>query len=832
MTETNKEKAMGQNREPSQPSASSQRRFSLRAKITIGNLALTFAIILVMGIFIFFRIQESSSQLVVQLEENVRSQSEEALTTTSREQAQLLGSIFDNISRNTSIISSSITDILEEGNTLANSGYWDAQTSLQQLESGSWDNANTETASVFIPAGVPLTNSFTQKLNLLKHSELVFPSILEDNPDIIAIYFGGTSKETIYYPNIDLANIVPADFDVTGRQWYVSANPENNPNRKIVWSAPYEDAALNGLVITASTPVNNEQGQFQGVAAMDVQLNKITDQVNAIEAGASGYAFLVDSENRVISLPASGFIDFGITDENAILGGIIDTAALTEVSPALIEVLDNIAQGNQGLFTTSLNDSEKYIAYHIIPEIGYKLVIIVPSSELLASTNEISEQIVAERNGTILTSLALIIGIFVIATAVVYFFSNNITAPLQSLSRVASEITKGNFNAKANIKSGDEIEALGDTLNTMTDTVKELVSSLEQRVHERTSELQTEIKNREDRSKQYEAIARVAQEINAQKNLRELLPRVTEVISQQFGFYHVGIFLNDARNKYAVLAAANSEGGKRMLKRGHQLKVGAQGIVGTVAGTGKPRIALRVGEDAVYSNNPDLPTTQSEMALPLIEAGVLLGALDVQSTEADAFSNDDLETLTILAELVSIAIQNAKLYEQMERSLTEAEAVSRQYFRENWNRLAEVSRISGYRYVAGSASRILDSEDLNSEPVEGKERKQILVPIVIRGQEVGELSVQIPKEENIKSDQMDLIRAVAERVAVIAENARLFDETTRRAQRERMVTDITTKIRETNDPQVMIETAINELREALNVSRVEIVPQKNISPDK
>ena len=830
MTATNKEKAMDQNREPSQ--TSTQRRFSLRAKITVGNMALTFAVILVMGIFIFFRIEESSKQLVLRLEENVRSQSEEALTITSREQAQLLSSIFENISSNTSIIGSSITDILDERTTLLNSGYWDAQTSLQQLESGSWDNVNTETASIFIPAGVPLTDSFTQKLNLLKHSELVFPSILEDNPDIIAIYFGGTSKETIYYPNIDLANIVPADFDVTGRQWYVSANPQNNPNGNIVWSAPYEDAALNGLVITASIPVNNEQGQFQGVAAMDVQLNSITDQVNAIEAGDTGYAFLVDRDNRVIALPASGFIDFEITDENALLGGIIDTAALSEVSPGLIEVLDNIAQDDRGLFNISLNDSEKYIAYQVIPEIEYKLVIIVPSSELLASTNEISDQIVSERNSTILTSLALIIGIFTIATAIAYFFSNNLTAPLQSLSRVASEITKGNFNAKANIKSGDEIEALGDTLNTMTDTVKELVSSLEERVHERTSELQTEIKNREGRSKQYEAIARVAQEINTQKNLKELLPRVTEVISQQFGFYHVGIFLNDAREKYAVLAAANSEGGNRMLKRGHQLKIGTQGIVGTVAGTGKPRIALRVGEDAVYFNNPDLPTTQSEMALPLIEAGVLLGVLDVQSTEADAFSNDDLETLTILAELVSIAIQNAKLYEQMERSLTEAEAASKQYFRENWKRLAEITSISGYRYAAGSASRITDAEEANSELAEGKDRKQILVPIVIRGQEVGELSVQIPKEENIKADQMDLIRAVAERVAVIAENARLFDETSRRAQRERMVTDITTKIRETNDPQVMIETAIKELREALNVSRVEIVPQKNISPDR
>ncbi len=832
MEAMNKKKEMDQKREPSLSSTSAQRRLSLRAKITIGNLALTFAVILVMGLFVFFRIQESSGELVLRLEENVRSQSEESLTTTSREQAQLLSGIIENISSNTSVIGSSITDILDQRNTLLNSGYWDAQISLQQLESGSWDNANTETASVFIPAGVALTDSFTQKLNLLKHSELIFPSILEDNPDIIAIYFGGTSKETIYYPNIDLANIVPADFDVTGRQWYVSANPQNNPNGSVVWSAPYEDAALNGLVITASIPVNNSQGQFQGVAAMDVQLNSITEQIGAIKVGETGYAFLVDSDNRVIALPASGFIDFEITDENALLGGIIDTAALSQASPSLIEVLDNLAQTEQGLFNISLNGSEKYIAYQVIPEIDYKLVIIVPSSELLASTKEISDQIAAERNSTILTSLALIIGIFIMAAAIAYFFSNNLTAPLQSLSRVASEITKGNFNAKANIKSGDEIESLGETLNTMTDTVKELISSLEQRVHERTRDLQAEIKNREGRSKQYEAIARVAQEINAQKNLKELLPRVTEVISQQFGFYHVGIFLNDARDKYAVLAAANSEGGKRMLKRGHQLKVGTQGIVGTVAGTSKPRIALRVGEDAVYFNNPDLPTTQSEMALPLIDAGVLLGVLDVQSTETDAFSNNDLETLTILAELVSIAIQNAKLYEKMERSLTEAEAASKQYFRENWKRLAEITNISGYRYAAGSASRITDSEDASLEASEGKDRKQILVPIIIRGQEIGELAVQIPKEESIKSDQMDLIRAVAERVAVIAENARLFDETSRRAQRERMVTDITTKIRETNDPQAMIETAIKELREALNVSRVEIIPQKNSSPDK
>jgi GAF domain-containing protein len=400
------------------------------------------------------------------------------------------------------------------------------------------------------------------------------------------------------------------------------------------------------------------------------------------------------------------------------------------------------------------------------------------------------------------------------------------------LNDAAGEIIKGNFNTRVEVNSRDELETLATTLNTMTDTVKDLVSSLEQRVSERTFELQKANLEGEKRGKQYEAIAKVAQAISTQKNLQELLPQITEVISEQFGFYHVGIFLNDAMNKYAQLAAANSAGGNRMLKRGHQLKVGEQGIVGYATGMKRPRIALNVGDDSVYFNNPDLPETRSEVALPLLEAGNVLGALDVQSTEPNAFTDKDLEALNILAELVSIAIQNAKLYEKMDRSLAEAEAASRQFFRENWNRLADEYRIAGYRYTAGGAAPLSAIESADESSPASSDKKQVQVPIIMRGQEIGELSVSIPKNENIKADQMDLIKAVADRVAVIAENARLFDETTRRAERERLVTDITTKIRGTNDPQAMIETAIKELRDALKVSRVEIVPQKNKSMDR
>lgn len=813
------------------PENSAPSRFNLRGKLTIANMGITFLVVLGMGLYIYFRIQDGSTQLISRLEENIRIRAQQELLNTGREQSILLDSFFETMSRNTSIVGSSITNLLEDTVELQDSPYWNPTISLRRLSSGSWDNLNAEPSSIFLPAEVELSASLLTKLKVLKHTDLIIPSILKDNPDIVAIYFGGISKETIYYPNIDLANIVPADFDVTGRVWYVDATLDNNPDKKVVWSAPYQDAALNGLVITTSIPVIDARSQFQGVAAMDIQLNRITDLVGEIKIGDTGYAFLVDNNNRLFSLPEKGYTDFNITDENARLGEIMDPSALTAASPEFFEILDAVSQSPGGVFSIELNGQERFIAYQVIPQVQYKLVLIVPSQELLADAALIEEEIQRETRTTVYFSLIIIIVVFVMAASTSLAISNRLTAPLQNLNEVAQEIIKGNYEARSNVRSQDELETLSDTLNTMTDTVKNLVSSLEQRVEERTAALQVELQHGEKRTKQYEAVTKVAQAINARQNLQELLPQITEVISQQFGFYHVGIFLNDASNQYAVLGAANSEGGKRMLQRGHQLKIGAQGIVGYVTSTGKPRIARNVGEDSAYFNNPDLAETLSEMALPLSISDTIIGALDVQSKNANAFTDEDVEVLTILADLVSIAIQNARLYDQMQRSLMEAESVTRQYFRDNWSRLSEEQRISGYRYTSsGSIPIFLATDGENSADLEN--RRTYTVPIVIRGQAVGELSVIVPKQEPIKGDQLDLVRAVAERVGVFAENARLFDQTARRAERERLVSDITNKIRGTNDPKEMVETAIQELRQALNVSRIEIIPQKISPPDK
>lgn len=802
----------------------------LRGKITLGNMAILLIVIFGIGLFIYLRTQQSSNLLNSQLETIIRERVESDLLTTGREQAGLLELFFDTMSANTKVFGSSLSQMLSDKANLENQDYWDANTKIYRLSSGSWDNSNQEISSIFIPAKSQLTDPLVSKLNKLKYSELFVPSILADTPDIIAVYFGGTAGETIYYPNIDLAAIVPPDFDVTSRPWYVNAMPENNPGRSIVWATPYQDAALNGLVITASLPVYDDQTHFQGVAAMDIQLTQITNLISNIHVGESGFAFLVDSENRLIAFPENGFDEFNLTSDSAIFSEVMDPSALPDVVPQFFQILYRIKFSEENVFTIDLAEREYFVAYKEVGQVNYKLVIIVPSEELLTEAGLVRGQITQATRTTITLSILLIAGVFVIATAASLAIGNRLTKPLDELTQVANKITGGDLNAKAEVNTRDEIGTLANTFNNMAESLLDSIHSLEDRVADRTIELEKAVRHEERRSKQYEAIARIAQAITTTQNLQELLPQVTQVISQQLGFYHVGIFLNDATNQYAVLAGANSEGGKRMFKQGHQLAIGQQGIVGYTTGTGKAHIALDVGEDAVFFNNPYLPETRSEMALPLNIAGKVIGALDVQSKEANAFSADDVEVLTVLADQVSIAIQNARSYEQTQKSLAEAEAISRRYFSDTWNQILQEQKIAGFRYTPAGVTPL---DDANSSMDTGqRDRQSVKVPIQVRGEVVGELMVVIPNNETIRADQRDLIQTVADRVAIFAENARLYDETARRADRERKVSEITNQIRSTTDPQEMIETAIRELRAALNVTKIEIVPQKLSPPDK
>ena len=431
--------------------------------------------------------------------------------------------------------------------------------------------------------------------------------------------------------------------------------------------------------------------------------------------------------------------------------------------------------------------------------------------------------------------------IFFIAVGLGIFFGyvtgNVLTESIIKLTKSAKDFASGNLEQRIEINTQDEINDLANTFNGMANDIQNLITGLEHRVDERTADLEIRSKELETaniriqrRAAQFEALAQVTQTITAIRDLQQLLPRITAVISEYFGFYHVGIFLLDEINQFAILSAANSDGGKRMLERNHRLRVGEEGIVGYTVSTGKPRIAMDVGEDAVFFNNVELPDTHSEMALPLISKNIIVGALDVQSIEIGAFSNEDIQMLSLLADQVSLAIENARLFDETRKSLSEAEMIGRRATRESWQRLPEQQNLVGYRYNVTGATPLKEPVKIiesGSRKRKGKdaESAQAVIPIELRGEVIGTLVVQSPSGNIWNKDQLDLIKAVADRVALSAENARLFEETTARAEREKLVSDISSKIRSHNDPQSMIQTAIAELRIALGASRVEVIPQ-------
>ncbi len=454
--------------------------------------------------------------------------------------------------------------------------------------------------------------------------------------------------------------------------------------------------------------------------------------------------------------------------------------------------------------------------------VGYSLVIIVPTGEVLAGAAAAREQLAASNTNTTQFSMVLVALILVLGIAATILLANGLVEPLSRLTETAQEITAGDLNARAPVGAADEIGILARTINTMADNVRGLVQGLEERVTDRTAALATASAEAMRRAAQFEAITRVTAAIGSIRDLDALMPLVSSVISEQFGYYHVGIFINDEPGLATHLIAANSEGGHRMLDRRHNLKIGEQGIVGFVAARGEPRVAHRVGEDAIFFDNPDLPLTKAEAALPLRSGDVTIGVLDVQSTEEQAFSPDDLRILGVLADQVSLAFESARLYDATRRSLAETETLYRQYLRGAWQIIRGQGQITGYRSTPGGVLPLGADEGQNDDAESGSFLK---IPIKLRDETIGEIAIRRADKSPITPEQMELVQAVAERVGLSAENARLFEETGRRAERERLVTEITAKIRRSNDPREMMQIALEELKLALGASDVQVIPQ-------
>ncbi len=368
-------------------------------------------------------------------------------------------------------------------------------------------------------------------------------------------------------------------------------------------------------------------------------------------------------------------------------------------------------------------------------------------------------------------------------------------------------------------------------LINLNESLQELNQTLEERVTQRTTELDTANRFNARRARQFEAISQVVRAISSVQDLDALLPRVAQVVSEQFDTYHSGIFLLDNEREFAVLRASNSEGGKKMLARAHKLRIGQTGIVGFVTATGQPRIALDVGADAIFFDNPDLPETRSEIALPLRYSGQIIGALDVQSTESNAFGQGDIEALVTLADQIAVAINNTRILEEARTAFTESQNRFGEAALESWKVMRPKSLGSGFQLIGSTIQPLenpLTEEDIQEvfaqdKPLPSKADNglsNLSIPIRLRGRIIGVMNLRSRNRHPLSQDDADIAEAVSERLSLALETATLLQTTQHRADIERVTTEISSKISSSTRFETILQTAAQELSRALGGSDV------------
>ncbi len=278
--------------------------------------------------------------------------------------------------------------------------------------------------------------------------------------------------------------------------------------------------------------------------------------------------------------------------------------------------------------------------------------------------------------------------------------------------------------------------------------------------------------------------ARISHQTAMLYDLDQLLNRAINLICAEYGFYHAQVFLLDDAGIDAILRYSYGEAGRKMLEAGHRLAVGSQSVIGQVTATGRAVIVHDTEAlNSPHRFNPLLPETRTEMALPLKVGDEVIGALDIQHTVPNSFRDDELSTFQLLADQIALAVTNTRLIQQV-RAQTEA-LQSASGAPLSWTDASQIAPRS-YRY---------NLVEVEPGALDLPHEQRTSIPISIRGQVIGSLDAAQP-ETGFSEGDLNILRAVADRVSLVIENARLFEETQNALQQTSMLYDLSRALNE------------------------------------
>lgn len=639
-----------------------------------------------------------------------------------------------------------------------------------------------------------LNTALTEK-NTLLFARVIFGWRLEPTPNIynnLKMRFSQYIEQTQRFEELFLLNLegeVVASTDETRAGELHGDQPYFQEGLKAPYASCYSPAPDQVRVI-AVQPVLDEEGETLGVVAGYANMGALDEVMSKrIRLGESGKIYLVSRDRISLTEPRRSDVR-------------------TKGVNAALETQD----AGHGLYTDYRGEPVVGV-YHWLPQLQVALL---------------AEQDQTEAFRAIYSTLGINVGValvsVVLAVIASLFITRSIANPMAELAELATQIAAGDLGHVAKVEREDEIGALAQAFNSMTAQLRDLIGTLEQRVADRTLEL-------EQRSAYLEASAEVGRAAVSILEVDRLIQQTVELIRERFGLYYVGLFLVDRAKEWAVLRSGTGEAGRAMLARGHRIKIGA-GMIGWSVAQAEARVALEAGTDAVRLATAELPHTRSEAALPLRSRGQVLGALTVQHTMPGAFDEATIAVLQTMADQVAVALDNARLFTDAQAALETARRAYGELSYDAWRELLRAQPDLSYRgdeYGVASAGdvwrpemeRALQEErTVHSDGAGSGERRPLAVPIKVRGNVIGVLDTYKPGAAGDWTlEEIALLETLTDQLGVALESARLYDDAQRRAAREQMTREITDKMRRAASVEDVVQTAVDELYRVLGTSR-------------
>ena len=686
-------------------------RGSLRDKLLAAFIGVTVVATGALGVFMYITTSNN-------LQENL----ERELTAQATDRATRIGDLF-NEQINT-LTTLSLNEVLLQTVEAQNDSYASSTTTIQTIldaKDTQWRAADAANNNNHPLVRQHLSNAGAREVTKYQHT---FPDNIEVFiTDVYGGLVGSTNRTSDYYQ---------AD-----EGWWQVAY--NNGQGGVYISEPEFDESANAVGVQIALPLrDSDTGEITGILRTTYILSPLASILSE-KIGQTDEASLVLPGEVPSRINSSGEYEPIEADEHLNLH--------SSANQGMVEM-----EYKGGLKVMTQAQVQTLGGNPTVDSLGWTLLFHQDRDEAFAPLN-------AQVQGLIIVMLIVV----ALAAAAAFGFSLILVRPITQLTQTAEEVSTGNLDSRAEVSTSDEVGTLAIAFNSMTSQLQETLQGLEQRVAERTQNL--------------ELAAEVGRSVSQVRDLDVMLKDACDLILKEFDLYYVQVYLTDPSQKNLILEAGTGEVGAQLRARGHSLQLNTGSINGRAAIEKRSVVISDTIESATFRPNPLLPDTRGEMAVPLIVGDNVVGVLDMQTTVSGTLNEEVLPAFEALAGQLAVAIQNANLVAEADQARAEVEAQARRLVRTSWSEhmdaIHKPERV-GFMFDRHQVTSLEDTEETQL-PEEGR---GVSAPISLTGEMLGSLVVELD-DENQSEQTAELVNIVARQVAQQLENLRLLEDAER-----------------------------------------------------